>query len=276
MPVTIASVILPACNEAQGLPLVLAELKALNMDLEIIVVDDGSTDGTGEAAKGEGIKVLRHPLRLGAGRSVKDGISAASCDRIIMLDADGTYPVQRIPDFITELDKGFDLVVGARRGKEYWGSFLKTIARFVFKMIAQFATGKRIPDINSGMRAFRKSTIEEYFPHLCNGFSLPTTMTLAYFFTGKMVSYIPIDYHKRIGKTKVRIIMDSLRTLQYITESIVYFNPIKLFLLISILVLLIGAIAGLFMKSVTLFTIGCFFAALIFALGLVAHSNRHR
>lgn len=248
-------------------------IRATGLDLEIIVVDDGSTDTTGEIARVAGVRVIRHLLPLGAGRSVKDGIMQASCETIIMLDADATYPADHIPLFLAKLDEGFDLVVGARHGKEYRGSLFKYAARFVFRMIAQFATGRSIPDINSGMRAFHRSRITGYFPHLCNGFSLPTTMTLAYFFTGRMVAYIPIPYAKRIGVSKVRIVRDSIRTLQYITESILYFNPIKIFLLLSFLMLAAGTVAGVWTASLFLFFLSVFFAVLVFALGLVAHAR---
>lgn len=269
----IASVILPALNEEGAIAQVIDSLRATGMDLEIIVVDDGSTDRTGELARAAGVRVIRHPLPRGAGQSVKDGVMAASAEKIIMMDADGTYPADYIPVLLSKLDEGFDLVVGARYGKEYRGSVFKYAARFIFRMIAQFATGRRIPDINSGMRAFRKSAIVTYYPHLCNGFSLPTTMTLAYFFTGRMVEYVPIPYYKRIGQSKVRIVRDSIRTLQYITESILYFNPIKLFLLLTFVVLLIGVIGALAVGSLNTFFVSLFFAVLVFSLGLVAHTR---
>lgn len=269
----IASIILPALNEEGAIGQVIESIRATGLDLQIIVIDDGSTDRTGEIAHSMGAQVIRHPLSLGAGQSVKDGVMQASSERIIMLDADGTYPADYIPVFLSKLDEGFDLVVGARHGKEYRGSMLKYAARFVFRMIAQFATGKSIPDINSGMRAFRKSALVSYYPHLCNGFSLPTTMTLAYFFTGRMVAYVPIPYYKRIGVSKVRIIRDSMRTLQYITESILYFNPIKLFLLLASIVLATGILAGIVVGSLYLFFTSVFFALLVFSLGLVAHTR---
>jgi polyisoprenyl-phosphate glycosyltransferase len=270
---TVATVILPACNEAQALPAVISSIWALSMDLEIIVVDDGSSDGTGDRARSLGIKVIHHPLTLGAGRSVKDGIDHASCERIIMMDADCTYPADRIPEFLKKLDEGFDLVVGARHGPYYHSSFGKTFARFCFRMIAQFATGKRIPDINSGMRAFHKSRITPYFPHLCEGFSLPTTMTLAYFFTGRKVCYVPIDYYKRVGYSKVRIVADSLRSIQYIVESIAHFNPLKLFLALSVFSILAGFLMTPFLGWAPPM-LGFFTAIIVFALGVIAESMR--
>ncbi len=261
------SVLLPACNEEGAIAQVLRAIREVVPAAEIIVIDDGSTDRTGEIARAEGARVLSHALTVGAGKSVKDGIEAASFDRIVMLDSDGTYPVDRIPDVLAELDRGFDLVIGARRGKYYRGSFPKFAARTVFRFLAQFATGKRIPDINSGMRAFRRSTVLSYFPRLCNGFSLPTTMTLSFLFTGRTVCYVPIEYAKRIGRSKVRIVRDTLRTLQYITESIAYYNPTKLFLLLALLSVLIGVIGGLLL-DVQLVFIGLMIGVLVFAMGV--------
>lgn len=270
------SVILPAYNEELAIAGVIDEIRAVVPDADIIVVNDGSTDKTAEIAQAAAVVTLHHGLPLGAGRSIKDGIIRASGDLIVMMDADGTYPADRIPELVRMLEGGYDLVVGARTGRYYWGSPFKVIARLIFRTISEFATGKRIQDINSGMRAFRKSQITEYFPHLCNGFSLPTTMTLAYFFTGKMVTYLPIDYRKRIGHSKVRIFRDSLRTLQYITESVVYFNPIKLFLLLSLIVFIVGTSTAWWMRSPGAF-IGIFSVTmLIFAMGLLAQSQRRR
>ena len=270
------SVVLPALNEEGAIGPVLRSIRQQGPSWEIIVVDDGSTDRTAAIAQEAGAIVIRHALTLGAGRSVKDGIDHAAHETIVMMDADATYPAESIPVLVAKLQEGYDLVVGMRRGKEYWGSPAKMVARTVFRLIAEFATGKLIPDINSGMRAFRKSSIREYFPHLCEGFSLPTTMTLAYFFTGRQVAYMPIPYHKRIGRSKVKIIRDSLRTLQYITESIAYFNPLKLFLMIALFVLFIAALAGWWLMNLALFFIGLFVAVLIFALGLLAHGYVRR
>ncbi len=239
------------------------------------MVDDGSTDRTAEIAQSKRIKVLSHAITLGAGKSVKDGIHAATTDRIVMMDSDATYPVEAILLLLAELDAGYNLVVGARQGKEYRGKILKRIARRVFRFLAEFATGKRIPDINSGMRAFRKSEITPYFDVLCDGFSLPTTMTLAYFFTGKKVRYVPISYAKRLGKSKVKIIRDSLRTLQFMTESIAHFNPLKLFLLFALLSVLFGVIS-MYWMSVLGLLLGVLMGMMILALGIVAESVRGR
>lgn len=268
------SVIIPAMNEEKAIGTVVHALRQLALDMEIIVVNDGSTDQTSKIAREAGAIVINHPLSLGAGKSVKDGILHASSEYILMIDADCTYPVKSVPMFIAKLEEGFDLVVGARHGKEYRGRMLKYFARWVFRLIAEFSTGKRIPDINSGMRAFRKSQIVDYFPHLCNGFSLPTTMTLSYFFTGRQVTYIPIEYYKRVGTTKVKIIRDSLRTLQYITESVAYFNPLKIFLLLALVIMVVGSIAAAVFTNVFIIFFAFFIGILVFSMGLIAENLR--
>lgn len=267
------SIILPAYNEEEGIASVLQDIRRTYPDAEIIVVDDASTDRTAAIAQENGAKLIRHQLNLGAGKSVKDGVEQAFCDRIIMLDSDGTYPVASIATLLTALDEGYNLVVGARHGKAYNGRLLKWMARIVFRFLAEFATGKRIPDINSGMRAFRRSEILPYFPHLCNGFSLPTTMTLAYFFTGMKVQYVPIEYYKRFGHTKVRIIRDSLRTLQYMVESIAHYNPLKLFLLLATCAVVCGMIAFSWIGILGLF-LGLLFGVLVMSVGVAAESMR--
>lgn len=227
------TVIVPALNEEQGIAHVLKRITALHPKPETIVIDDGSTDKTGEIARAHGAIVLTHPMPGGYGRSLKDGIAAATHDIIVITDADGTYPIERIPDLVKELERGSDMAVGARQGSHYRGTFLKMPARFVFQWLVQFATGRRIPDINSGLRAFRKSQMLPYVNDLCNGFSFTTTITLIYSLTGKFITYLPIDYGARVGRSKVRIVRDSLRTLQFIVEVIAAYNPFKLFALLS-------------------------------------------
>jgi glycosyltransferase involved in cell wall biosynthesis len=270
------SVIVPALNEEAGIAAVLDRLQALTPAPEIIVVDDGSADRTGDIARTKGVTVIRHPAQGGYGRSLKDGIRAAQNDIVVITDADGTYPIERILQLVALVENGFDMAVGARQGKHYRGSFLKMPARIVFKWLVEFATGRRIPDINSGLRAFRKSGALPFERDLCNGFSFTTTITLIYCLTGKFLAYIPIEYAARTGRSKVRIIHDSLRTMQYITEVIATYNPLKLFVLLSGFLFLLSflsligffmSVDGLFLLFAALFLIG---GVIIFAIGLTA------
>lgn len=267
------SIIIPAFNEEAAVGPVITALRALPLSAEIIIVDDGSTDRTAAIAEEHGVRVVRHPMNMGYGYSVKDGIRAATHDVIVLSDADGTYPIDRIPDLVTELGRGFHMVVGARQGRAYHGSFLKKIARVIFKMIAEFMTGNRIPDVNSGFRALRKSEVWPYLHDLCNGFSFTTTITLVYMFTGKMVGYMPIAYEVRVGHSKVHIIRDSLRTLQYIIETSVHYNPPKIFLLLSIITFVWSVLLWVWLGPASLL-FGGLSALLVFAIGLVAEGLR--
>jgi glycosyltransferase involved in cell wall biosynthesis len=275
------SLIIPALNEEVSVRRTVEAAGAVLTDagvrpFEIIVVDDGSQDLTLQQATKAGARVIRHPHNAGYGRSLKDGIRAASFDTIVIIDADGTYPAGSIPALLEEYGKGFDMVVGARRGKHYEGSFGKILLRFVLKMIVEFTCGRTIPDINSGLRIFSKATILPFFPRLCDTFSFTTSLTLAYFMCGRFVSYVPIDYDERAGKSKVRLLRDSLRTIQFIVEAILYYNPIKIFLLFSgFLVVVSAASFGVALAFHILFGYilgvgSLFLSILMFGMGLIA------
>jgi len=267
------SIVIPAYNEEGAIGPVLEALKGLGLDSEIIVVDDGSSDRTGEIAHSHGARVIRHPANRGYGRSVKDAVRAARSDVIIISDADGTYPIDQIPVLLKEFEKGFDMVVGARQGEAYRGSFMKMIGRAILQMIVEYATGQNIPDVNSGLRVFRKSTSEPYFSDICEGFSFTTTITLVYILTHHCVHYVQVPYHKRVGHSKVKMLKDTLRTLQYITECIVRYNPLKLFLPLGIFALFIGA-AGYSIAGWSSVIFSIFTAIIVFAIGLIAETMR--
>jgi glycosyltransferase involved in cell wall biosynthesis len=230
------SMIIPAYNEelaiVETVDACKRTLAKLGGEYEIIIIDDGSSDNTADVAVAAGARVIRHPHNLGYGRSLKDGILAATHDTIVIADADGTYPVERIPDLFRAHQAGFHMVVGARQGRHYDESFSKMMLRIVLKILVEFTAGRKIPDINSGLRIFSRQDILPYFQYLCETFSFTTSLTLAYMMNGMFVTYIPIAYQQRVGKTKVRMFRDSLRTLQFIVEAILYYNPIKIFLVI--------------------------------------------
>jgi glycosyltransferase involved in cell wall biosynthesis len=238
------SIIIPAYNEENAIEDTLSRcqkiLKNLGEKSEIVVVDDASTDRTVEILKKASVKLIRHPHNIGYGRSLKDGIKAANNDTIVITDADGTYPIEDIPKLTAIYQEGFDMVVGARHGKQYRESFKKKILRRILKFLVEYTAGRKIQDINSGLRVFSKKTVIGYFDTLCDTFSFTTSMTLAYMMTGKFVTYTPINYETRIGKTKVKMFRDTLRTLQFILEAILYYNPLKIYLLFSIFLLIIG------------------------------------
>ena len=270
----VLSIVIPAFNEQGGLPEVLDQIAKLDLDTEVIVVDDGSEDQTSEVAKQHGARVVRHATNLGYGKSLKDGIEAASSDIIAIADADGTYPLEAIPTLLQGLDRGFDMVVGARQGKFYRGSFLRRPARSVLRFLVQFTTGTKIPDINSGLRIFRKRDLADHWHNLSDTFSFTTTLTLTYLLTKRTIQYVPIGYNKRIGRSNIRMIRDSLRTTQYIIQFICRYNPMKLFVLLAALTLILGLAAGHFVGwSLSIFLAGLS-TVLVFALGLTVESLR--
>lgn len=276
------SVVIPAYNEEHAIDATLAQVRQAlaGTDFELIVVDDGSTDSTGERAAAAGARVITHPHNLGYGLSIKDGIRAAEFDTIAITDADGTYPTDELPKLLQEFGRGFDMVVGARTGDHYRESALKAPLRALLKWLVEFTTGRTIPDVNSGLRVFSRSEAIPYFDHLGNTFSFTTSITLAYMMTSKFVKYVPVPYRPRIGQTKVRLFRDSLRTLQYIVQAILYYNPLKMFLLICVGLSIVGA-GAVFAAAIAHDRLFFYFGAgslamavQVFCLGLLAELLR--
>lgn len=270
------SIVIPAYNEQEAIGKVLQDLlKGEPKDaFEIIVIDDFSSDNTASEAAKYSVRVFSNVQNFGYGYSLKRGIREAAHDNIIIMDADGSYPVHELSKLIKEYEKGFDMVVGARQGHHYRGSRVKQVARFFFKLLSEFSTGRRIPDINSGCRVFRKDLALRFFHTLSSGFSFTTTITLAFMLNAYSVSYVPIEYHKRTGKSKVHYVRDTLRSAQIIVEAITFYNPLKIFLLCGFLVLfsmLISMTLAFWSVWIALlFLIGACTSLMLFAVGLVA------
>lgn len=233
------TIIIPAYNEVVAIGSTISKIKELGKnegwDYEIIVVNDGSTDKTGKVARELNVIVIDHPTNGGYGLSLQHGIKASTKELIAITDADGTYPINELPALIKMVEeKGFDMAVGARTGNEYKKGLWKYPARIMFKLLSEFVAGRKIPDINSGLRVMRKERLLPHYLRTCLGFSFTTSITLIFFLNGYFVGYKPIAYEKRIGKSKVRHFQDSLRTAQILVSVISFYNPLKLFLLLTI------------------------------------------
>ncbi len=246
MNTTACSIVIPALNEEEGIGPTLDRIKAVadasSLQIEMIVVDDGSSDRTGDIALSKGARVIRNPINGGYGMSLQRGIRAASHELVAITDADGTYPVEDIPKLIAMMDEGLDMAVGARQGREYWKFWWKNPARVMFRVIAEFVAGRRIPDINSGLRIMRRTTILPYLSQTCLGFSFTTSITLILMLNGHFVAYRPISYDSRIGSSKIRHFHDTLRTAQIMTSVIATHNPIKLALIVDLFAVLFAIV----------------------------------
>ncbi len=232
------TVVMPAYNEAgaivQTLTALQAVLSKIERETELFVVDDGSSDETADLARSAGATVIRHPTNGGYGCSLLTGIEAARFDTIVIVDADGTYPVASLPELLAVYDRGFDMVVGRRQGRHYEQSVAKRTLRTVFRLLAEFACGCSILDINSGFRVFSRGPVLAARASLSSGFSFTTTITLLFLLSHLFVGYVPIPYHQRVGASKVRLVRDGLRSFQIIISAIARFNPLKLYLLLLI------------------------------------------
>ena len=276
------SVVIPVYNEEKSIKNTVDEIKRvlkenkLEKNSEIIIVNDGSTDNTKKELKKCDVVVVNNPTNMGYGFSLKRGIMAAKNDTIVITDADQTYPFDVVPKMLEVKKEGFDLVVGARRGKYYRQSFFKSILRRILKRFVEFVSGKKIKDINSGLRVFDKSLVTKYFPRLCNTFSFTTSQTLAYLMNNHFVTYVDIDYKKREGKSKIKLFRDAFISLKYILESCVYYNPLKIFTLLSVILIFLSIIGFLFSHFADIHAGyilgigGLLLSIVVFAIGLLA------
>lgn len=249
------SVIVPAYNEAQAIGKVLSDLeaacKADRLIYEILVVDDGSTDDTAAIAERSAIakRVLRHGVNQGYGAALKTGIHAARGEWVVITDSDGTYPNQRIPE-LAAMMADWDMVVGARTGEDVRVPLARRPAKWALGVLANWLVDARIPDLNSGLRVFRRDLALRFLPILPNGFSFTTTITLAMLSEGYRVTFVPIDYYARKGRSKIRPLHDTLNFLQLIVRTVLYFNPLRIFLPLSLFFFGAGAAVGLVSKLV--------------------------
>lgn len=233
------SIVLPAKNEAGAIGQTVEKIKQLNIAYEIVVVNDGSTDNTKEVAEKTGAKVISHPYSKGNGAAIKTGARAATGDVIVFMDADGQHDPNDIPYMLEKIEQGYDLVVGARQ-KGSQASVGRGVANKLYNNLATYMTEHPVEDLTSGFRAVRADKFKEFLYLLPNGFSYPTTSTMAFFRAGYSVTYVPIHVAKRIGKSHINPVKDSIRFFLIIFKIATLFSPLKMFLPIAVLLFLIA------------------------------------
>ena len=250
------SVVIPAYNEAAGIGPTLCELgrvlTSAGIEHELVVVDDGSQDSTAEAVRGLAkdlpqLRLVRHPVNRGYGAALKTGIRASSARVVAITDADGTYPGEDLPQlYRTLVETEAEMVVGARTGANVNIPLVRRPAKAVLARLAVCLSGKPIPDLNSGLRVFLREAALERFHLISDGFSFTTTITLALLARNRPVVFVPVDYRKRTGDSKIRPVADTFNFLVLILRVSIYFEPLKVFLPISGLVGLCGVGYGIY------------------------------
>ncbi len=233
------SLVIPLYNEREAIVRTVTEahcvLRSWGGEYEIVVVDDGSTDGSADALRESELLVhlLTHKRNRGYGAALKSGFAAAKYDLLAFVDADGSYPISELPTLI-EAAADADMVVGARQRYANHASLGRRFAKATILVpLAQYLTGRNIPDINSGMRVVRRKLVERYWSLIPDGFSLTTTLTMAFLSAGWRVRYLPIEYTARTGKSKIRPLRDISNFIILILRTVTYFNPLKVYLPLS-------------------------------------------
>jgi polyisoprenyl-phosphate glycosyltransferase len=244
------SVVLPCYNERnhveQEVKRIRAALEAAGMSYELICVDDGSTDGTREVlASIPAIRTILFPRNQGSGTARRIGTQEARGRVVVWTDADMTYPNELIPDLVRELDEGYDQVVGARKTEAGTYKFFRVPAKWAIRRLAAYLTNTPIPDLNSGLRAFKRDVAKPYLRLLPPGFSCVTTITLAFLSNGHPIKYVPIDYFKRAGSSKFHPFKDAYNYIIQVLRMVMYFNPLRVLMPVALTLL-----GGTFVKLV--------------------------
>jgi len=238
------SVVIPTFNEEQAIGRVLdgvmAVMNTLDLSYETIVVNDGSTDGTRAICQARpGVTIISHSRNRGVGRSRTAGVQRARGRYVLMIDADGTYPTEPIPRLLDALE-GCDMVIGARDREMGTWKWLRSLAKNFVRALASYLTRTHIPDLNSGLRAMKRELVLEFVSILPEGHSWVSTITMAFLSKGYSVEWVPISYNKRIGRSTFHPITDTYNYISLVVRSIMYFNPLRVFLPLSLTMLVVG------------------------------------
>lgn len=273
------SIVIPVYNEEKAISKVIDDVKKTmdqtDYSYEILIVDDASTDKTAEIAQSKNVRVVKRPVNKGSGAARKTGIINAAGEIIVMLDGDGTYDPTTIPEMLSYFPK-YDQVNGARSKEKGTLKFLRILTKWFIKKLACYLSGVRIPDLNTGLKAFKKEIAIKYLWVIPDGFSCVTSLTLAFLTNGHPVKYIPTNYFKRIGKSKFHPLKDTMQYIQAVFRMIMYFNPLKILLPLGLTLFFSGIIIFLvgyvFFKVVLDTTIILLFVSSfqIIAIGMMA------
>lgn len=234
------SIVIPAKNEAASIGQLVREIRAHHPTAEVIVVNDGSSDDTASVAGECGARVIHHPNSLGNGAAIKAGARKAEGDVFVFLDADGQHKAEDISRLLARLDDGFDMVIGARASTASHANSARLLANGLYNLVASIVTGQQIPDLTSGFRAVRADLFRKFLYLLPNGFSYPTTITMAFMRSGYLVDFVEIHAEKRQGKSHIRPIRDGARFMVIIFKIATLYAPLKLFLPTSAFFFLAG------------------------------------
>ena len=268
------SFIIPAKNELPGLMKILPKLRSLFPDSEIIVVDDGSNDKTWQYCNDLNIKVIRHKYSKGNGAAIKTGVNHAKSETIVFMDGDGQHDPEDINRLIEKYEQGYDMVVGARSTSSQ-ASFGRLCANTFYNWFSSLIVGQKIEDLTSGFRIVKAEYFRKYLYLLPNGFSYPTTITMAFFRSGYSVGYVPVIVHKRFGKSHIKILKDGVRFLLILFKIGTLYSPLKIFFPLSVM----SFTTGIFYYLYTYITVGRFTnmsalmlstAVIIFLMGLIS------
>jgi glycosyltransferase involved in cell wall biosynthesis len=267
------SVVIPAYNEAEAVAGVVSALAAVGSWHEILVIDDGSADATAARAVEAGATVVRHPYNKGNGAAVKSGIRRATGDFVLIVDGDGQHQAADAGRLVARLGE-YDLVIGARPA-ETQANLARRLGNGALNRLASYLTGRAIPDLTSGFRAARRGYLQEFIHLLPNGFSTPTTTTLAFIKAGYNVAFEPTDARQRVGTSKIRLARDGAKFLVIILKIVTLFSPLRVFLPVSLVSFAVGAAYALWTiatqsKITNSSVLLLMFAVIVFLVGLVS------
>lgn len=287
-----ATIIIPVYNEVQA---VVSEFSLFFTadfidNYELIIVDDGSTDGTTEKLLDlcervghDNLTLMHHEQNTGYGAALKTGIMNASSEHIVITDADSSYPTEKIPElYDLYIREGFDMVVGARTTKDAAIPLIRRPPKWCLNQLANYLARTTIPDLNSGLRIFKRDVVLEHLNLICDGFSFTTTLTLIMLCNSYRVKYLPIAYYKRAGKSKIHPIKDTINFIYLICSTVMYFRPLRVFLPPGVLLLFLSIVIAIYQAvtianvttvTLLLFQTGFFLVALALLADLVSKSR---